>query len=127
MSLSRLACGNKDKLIFIFELGEKMKVERSFSAHNDSVVSVQWHQYKSLLVSCSLDETVKLWDVRSQELVCWSKDHKDAVNKCMFSPDGNTYFSMSKDKFIYEYDLRMKGVLTRFLMEEEPKDMHVSD
>ena len=104
-----------------------MKVERSFSAHDDSVVSVQWHPYKSLLVSCSLDETVKLWDVRSQELVCWSKDHKDAVNKCMFSPDGNTYFSMSKDKFIYEYDLRMKGVLTRFLMEEEPKDMHVSD
>jgi WD40 repeat protein len=70
-----------------------------------------------------MDETVKLWDVLSQELIYTSKYHLDSVNKCMFSPDGNTYFSMSKDKNIFEYDLRMKGVLTRFAMEEEPKDM----
>lgn len=115
-SETRLVCGSKDKLIIIFELGEKMKVERSIPAHQDSVVSVQWHHCKSLVVSGSLDETVKLWDVRSPELVSWSKDHKDALSKVLFAPDGNAYFSMGKDKCVLEYDIRMKGVLTRFPM-----------
>lgn len=32
---------------------------------------------------------------------------------------------MGKDKRIFEYDLRMKGVITKFVMEEETKDMQV--
>lgn len=36
----------------------------------------------------------------------------------MFAPDGNAYFSMGKDKKIFEYDIRRMGVLNKFQLEE---------
>lgn len=126
-SETKLACGSKEKVILIFDIVKDMKVERTFSNHTDSVNSLMWNPYKALLVSCSSDETVKLWDIRTQERLIYStKSHEDTINKVMFSPDGCTYFSMSKDKRIFEYDIRRMGVLTRFQMEEEPKDMHIT-
>ena len=56
-------------------------------------------------------------------MVYSNKHHKDSVSKVMFHHDGMTYFSMSKDKYIHQYDLRMRGVLRKYAFEEEPKDM----
>lgn len=66
-SETKVACGSKEKVILIFDIPKGMILEKNFmSNHNDSVTSVMWHPYKSLLISGSLDYTVKLWDIRNQ-------------------------------------------------------------
>jgi WD40 repeat protein len=92
------------------------------------VNSVDWHPYKSLILSSSKDinDTLKLWDPNNSELIQDSNFHKNSiVTQCQFHPEGNTYFSLGKDNSILEYELRYKGILNKFFLPAEPTSMAI--
>ena len=92
------------------------------------VNSVNWHPFKSLVLSSSLDmqDTVKLWDPHSDTLVQEVNMHSKAtVVRSQFHPFGNTYFSLGKDHLVFEHEIRYRGYLHKYRLESEPTALEV--
>lgn len=70
----------------------------------------------NVFVSCSVDKTVKVWDVRAPRasmntFMC----HNDDINSVEFMPsDGNAFATCSQDNSVCLFDMRACNVLNRF-------------
>lgn len=118
---TKIVCGLEDNRCVVMDIEKERKdknflLQKTFKRHLFGVNSVDWHPYKSLVVSSSihLSDTVKLWDPHSEELVHETSSHKSIVSKVMFHPEGNTYFSLGKDNVIIEHELRRRGSVNFF-------------
>lgn len=70
---------------------EYYKEERALTGHGWDVKSVEWHPHKSLVVSGSKDNLIKLWDPRTGNSLSTLYPHKNTVNKV----DTNRPFSLN--------------------------------
>lgn len=120
---NKVVCGLADKKCVVLDIEKERKNKKfilckTFDRHIYSVNSVNWHPYKSLIVSSSihLSDTVKLWDPHSEELVHETNMHKSIVTKVMFHPEGNTYFSLGKDNIVVEHEIRKRGSVNTFCL-----------
>ena len=78
------------------------------------VRSIAYSPNGKMLASGSGDNTVKLWDARSGDLLRTLAGHKWIVHSVAFAPDGNTLASGSGDRTIKIWDVR-SGELLRTL------------
>lgn len=60
---------------------EYYKEERALTGHGWDVKTVEWHPYKSLIVSGSKDNLIKLWDPRTGNSLSTLYGHKNTVMK----------------------------------------------
>lgn len=66
---------------------------------------VKFHPDGTCIASCSADRTVKLWDLRTNQLLQHYDAHDDIVNQIAFHPSGNFLSSVSNDGTLKIYDL----------------------
>ncbi len=71
-----------------------------FEGHKDGVNSVAFSPDGNILASGSDDETIRLWNVNTGELLNIFEGHESRVNSIAFSPDGNILASGSDDETI---------------------------
>jgi WD40 repeat protein len=112
-----------DRKCIVIDIGKekiqkKFNIQKTFDYHKHGVNSIDWHPYKSLIVSSSIqiNDTIKLWDPHSEELVHEAALHKSIISKVIFHPEGNSYFSLSKDNLISEHEIRRPGVINKFYL-----------
>ena len=74
------------------------------NGHADNVRAVVFSPDGKLLVSCSVDKTVKVWDAVSRRLIRTLEGHTDSVTSVAFSPDGKTIASGGSDQTIKLWD-----------------------
>ena len=86
--------------------------------HSLEVTSVAFSPDDRTLVSASLDNTLKLWDSSSGQLLRTLSGHESAVWSVAFSPDGHTLASASADKTLKLWDTS-SGQLLRTLSGHE--------
>lgn len=84
--------------VWDFESGE---FERTLKGHTDSVQDVSFDVSGKLLVSCSADMSIKLWDFH-QSFACVKTmhGHDHSVSSVAFVPQGDFVVSASRDKTI---------------------------
>jgi ribosome assembly protein RRB1 len=80
-----LASGDRHKKIFVWQMSEGGKWhvnQRPLTGHTDSVEDVQWsHTEETLLISTSVDKSIRLWDTRApaaQSNVCTVENAHDS-------------------------------------------------
>ena len=70
------------------------------------VNTVAFHPDGTCIASGSADQTVKLWDIRTNKLLQHYPAHMDAVSNIAFHPSGNYLASSSDDTSLKIWDLR---------------------
>ena len=83
----------------------------SLRGHTDNVTSVAFSPDGQILASGSTDETIRLWDVNTSELIEILEGHTDDVTSVAFSPDGQTLASGSTDETIRLWDVNTGELL----------------
>ncbi|MEI6044132.1 MAG: NB-ARC domain-containing protein [Chloroflexota bacterium] len=68
-----------------------------FQAHTDSVRDIVFSQDGRLVLTCSIDQIARLWEMPEGKLVMTFRGHSRAVNRVSFSSDGRFILTGSSD------------------------------
>jgi WD40 repeat protein len=77
-----------------------MRCQTTLTGHTDTVWGVTFSPDGRLLVSCSSDKTIRLWQMPDGKPLATLTGHTDTVLRVTFSPDGQLLASCSGDKTI---------------------------
>jgi len=81
----------------------------NLQGHSKTVLDIRFSPNGSLLASVSLDETIKLWDVNTAQLLhTFSVKGHGEHNSVTFSPDGTTLVSGSEGNTIKFWDVNTR-------------------
>ena len=90
---------------------------RILKGHRSLVTHVAFSPDSRLLASSSCDETVKLWNVATGEIVTTLEGHHEFVWRVAFSPDGRRLASAGKDGTIRIWDVKDGGPVRKLSVE----------
>ncbi len=76
----------------------------TLEGHADGVVSVEYSPSGELLASASYDNTIRLWDAATRDLIA-TLHHDARVHSASFSPDGRLLASASEDRTVKLWDM----------------------
>ncbi|NRB61100.1 MAG: caspase family protein [Winogradskyella sp.] len=73
--------------------------------HNNSILSSKFSPNGKLILSTSLDNTIKIWDYNTKKLIHTFKGHSGNIYQSLFSPKGDFYITVSHDSTTKVWDL----------------------
>eukprot|EP00595_Chromulina_sp_UTEXLB2642_P002352 CAMPEP_0196767954 /NCGR_PEP_ID=MMETSP1095-20130614/42163_1 /TAXON_ID=96789 ORGANISM="Chromulina nebulosa, Strain UTEXLB2642" /NCGR_SAMPLE_ID=MMETSP1095 /ASSEMBLY_ACC=CAM_ASM_000446 /LENGTH=352 /DNA_ID=CAMNT_0042136851 /DNA_START=383 /DNA_END=1438 /DNA_ORIENTATION=- len=76
------------------------------NAHSDGVSSIALSHNGRFILSGGMNGDIRLWDLRTRDLISHLKEHKSKVTSIVISDDDTQCISSSKDKSILRWDLR---------------------
>lgn len=79
------------------------------------VTAVAWSEDGSQVFSGGIDNDIRVWDVRKQEVVYTLLGHADTITSLRVSPDGQTLLSNSMDSTVRTWDVRPFAAGSRHL------------
>ena len=82
--------------------------------HTRSVLSTAFSPDGQILASGSADDTIRLWNVNTGELIETFEGHTDVVSSVAFSPDGQTLASGSWDETIRLWNVNTGELIETF-------------
>jgi len=89
--------------------------DMELDAHSRKCLNVRWHRsVESLLATCSIDKTVKIWDInedRADDAVITFDEMTDYATSVRWSPNGKLLGTTTKDKKLCIFDPRRKEVV----------------
>ena len=113
----RLWNAGKSEVLWDLETGERQNTERhlrTLEGHNRSVNSVAFSPDGQTLASGSRDETIRLWNVNTGELMDTFAEHASRVYSIAFSPDGQRLASGNWDDPIQLWNVNTGELIAAF-------------
>jgi WD40 repeat protein/serine/threonine protein kinase len=76
----------------------------TYTGHTSGVWNAVWSPSGARIASCSLDETVQVWDALSGAEAFTYRGHSGALNDATWSPNGKRIASASEDRTVQVWD-----------------------
>lgn len=91
----------------------------TFEGHKDHILSLDFYHDETRLLSCSMDNTIRIWDIKNKR-----EEHKIIENtgklvSAVFLPIGNKIISVS-DSIIRLWDISSERVINSFKHKSSP-------
>ena len=86
--------------------------------HKDDINDIQFSPDGKIIVACSDNNTIWLWDAETGKSLHTINEHTNCVNSVGFSPDGKYIVSSSKDETIRVWDVK-EGICVMVLKIKE--------
>ncbi|XP_065124939.1 denticleless protein homolog [Paramisgurnus dabryanus] len=105
---NNVAVANEEGFVTIFNTGEiKSSVLKEWQAHDNAVFDIAWVPGANSLVTASGDQTARLWDVITGDLLGTFKGHQCSLKSVAFSKHETAVFSTGgRDGNIMVWDTR---------------------
>uniref|UniRef100_A0A7S1PG97 Guanine nucleotide-binding protein subunit beta-like protein n=1 Tax=Percolomonas cosmopolitus TaxID=63605 RepID=A0A7S1PG97_9EUKA len=113
----KLYTGGTDSNIHIWNLddfSENRTTFKSQNAHTDFVMDLCMLEDLNLLISCSLDKTIKLWDTRSLKCKHTKVGHLKGVTGLTYSKKYKLLVSFGCEKYAYMWNTLSTSCVFRF-------------
>lgn len=78
------------------------------TAHGGGVSAMVLSHNRRFLLTGGVEGEVRLWELRSRELISHLKEHKQKVNNLALSEDDTVALSCSRDRCILRWDLKLE-------------------
>jgi WD40 repeat protein len=101
-----IACGTKDRTIRIWD-SESGEAVATLAGHGGFVNEVRFRTNDSL-ISTSVDGMLRVWDWRSMKCERLLRGHEGSIPAAAISPDGQSIFSVGRDRTLRQWDLLTK-------------------
>ncbi|KJP85910.1 hypothetical protein AK88_04442 [Plasmodium fragile] len=75
-------------------------------AHDDRINKISFHPLNRHVLTCSEDETIKFFDIETQEELFYQEGHNTNVYSATFNPYGNLYLSGDSKGGLMLWDIR---------------------
>ena len=95
-----IASGSEDKIIHICNIEQEEMAVGLLIGHKDAVLTVAYSPDGTRLVSGSWDNTVRIWNSRTGDLLSILNGHSHSVDSVAYSFDGARIVSGSDDSTI---------------------------
>ncbi|XKL62385.1 hypothetical protein PGB90_002218 [Kerria lacca] len=94
----------------------------TWQGHSKGISAIRWFpKYAHLLLSCSMDCRVKIWEVYKQRrCVRTYYGHRQAVRDVCFNNDGTQFLSAAYDRYIKLWDTETGSCISRFTSRKIP-------
>ncbi len=112
------ADNNSDKKIIIYHISNNWK-SFELRGHSDDINCFAFHPNSTVLAAGSDDKTVKIWDLKSCNLINTYTGHKEDVKAVAFSPDGQWLASADDHLYINIWDMETGKQIRNFRCEEK--------
>ena len=86
----------------------------TFSGHKDSVFSAVYNKNENQILSCSADNTIKIWNIASAKCLRTFSGHKNSVFSAVYNKDENQILSRSADNTIKIWNIASAKCLRTF-------------
>ncbi|KAH0709959.1 hypothetical protein KY284_011386 [Solanum tuberosum] len=105
-----LASSSADCSVIIWEvkLDGRLCLKHKVLGHEEPVCFISWSPDDSKLLTCGVEEVVRLWDVDSGECIHLYEKNGLGLISCGWAPDGERIFCAVTDKSISMWDLEGK-------------------
>ena len=101
-----VASGSYDKTICIWDVGNRKLGVGPLTGHEDYVRAVAYSPDGTRLVSGSSDETVRIWNSETGQLLSTFNGHSELVYSVAYSSDGSHIVSGSGNKIILVWNVQ---------------------
>lgn len=97
------------------------KCVQTLAGHTQGVQCIKYHKEGHLMLSCSLDHTVKIWDaIGTKKCIQTYMGHTNSVRDLCWSQDCTSFVSCSYDRIIRHWDTETGKVLCTFTCRRIP-------
>lgn len=103
--LTRIAASTEAGQFRLWNVATPDENVQQINAHEGRITQLLFSKDGKMLVSASIDGTIKIWDPSTAKLIKALEGHKASVEKIMFNPDHKILASISLDKTIILWDL----------------------
>ena len=98
--------GWSDGVIRAFRVDNNQQLWQIDNAHKNGVTALALSHNNKFIVSGGCEGEIRVWEIRSRELISHLKEHTSKVTKVQIFPDDIHLLSCSRDKSILCWDLK---------------------
>ncbi|KAG2501778.1 hypothetical protein HYH03_000278 [Edaphochlamys debaryana] len=125
---SMLASGSKDRTAILWSVQQRpprLAPLHVLAGHAQPVALLVWAPDDRRIITCS-EETLRVWDVATGQLVHCFSHHREAVTSCAWLPDGRRFVSGGADRAVLLVDAGSGEELQRWKRPYRVQDLAVS-
>ncbi|PWU08941.1 MAG: hypothetical protein C5B47_03990 [Verrucomicrobia bacterium] len=105
--LSEVVTGDAMGVVRLWNIGDLGQREelQTLKGHTAAITMVDFSPVKPLLISASVDQTIRAWDIETRKTVWVCPRQNNGVSAIQFSPDGHHFASATREAFISVWDI----------------------